>query len=70
MSDSHRQTCFISAAAMADRLGVKASAVRRGARRGDIPKLVLPSGRFVFDPVAVIASLKRREGRAAEVQRG
>jgi predicted site-specific integrase-resolvase len=46
---------------MAERLGVKASAVRRWARRGDIPKLVLPSGRFVFAPEAVIASLQTNQ---------
>jgi predicted site-specific integrase-resolvase len=65
MSDSPRQTCFISAAAMADRLGVRVGAVRRWARRGDIPKLVLPSGRFVFDPTAVIAALQRRQDGGA-----
>ena len=55
---------------MADRLGVRASAVRRWAHRGDIPKLVLPSGRFVFDPMAVIASLRRRQDGGVEVRHG
>jgi predicted site-specific integrase-resolvase len=58
MSEERSSIQFVSAAEMAERLGVKASSVRRWARRGDIPKLVLPSGRFVFDPDAVIATLQ------------
>jgi len=56
---------FVSAAELAERLGVKASAVRRWARRGDIPRLVLPNGRFVFDPDAVIVALRSNQDGAA-----
>jgi predicted site-specific integrase-resolvase len=52
---------FVTATEMAERLGVRASAVRRWARRGAIPKLVLPNGRFVFDPAAVIAAMQSRQ---------
>jgi predicted site-specific integrase-resolvase len=61
MNDERSPIQFVTAAEMAERLGVKASAVRRWARRGDIPKLVLPSGRFVFDPEAVIAALQTNQ---------
>ncbi len=46
---------------MGDLLGVKATSVRRWARLDQIPKLVLPSGRFVFDLKAVIAALRTRQ---------
>lgn len=61
MSDERSSLHFVTATEMAARLGVRASAVRRWARRGDIPRLVLPSGRFVFDPQAVIAALQDRQ---------
>jgi len=61
MNDERSSIRFVTAAEMAEQLGVKVSAVRRWARRGDIPKLVLPSGRFVFDPEAVIAALQTNQ---------
>ena len=51
---------FVSAAEMGDRLGVRSGTVRRWARLGLVPKLVLPNGRFVFDPRAVVAALQER----------
>ncbi len=65
MNGACRDKRFISAAAMADRLGVRASAVRRWAWRGLIPKLVLPNGRLVFDPARVIAELEQHQKRPA-----
>ena len=62
MSSERSTPRFVTATEMAGRLGVRAASVRRWARRGEIPKLVLPSGRFVFDPVAVIASLRAGQG--------
>jgi len=53
---------FLNASEMGDLLGVRAANVRRWARLGQIPKLVLPGGRFVFDPEAVIATLRKLEG--------
>lgn len=50
---------FVDAAEMGDRLAVRSSSVRRWARQGLIPALVLPNGRFVFDPNAVVAALGR-----------
>ena len=44
---------------MADLLGVKARQVRRWAHEGKIPKLILPGGRFVFNPKTVIEALDR-----------
>ena len=61
MSNERSSIQFVNATEMAGQLGVKASAVRRWARRGDIPKLVLPNGRFVFDPAAVVASLRAHQ---------
>jgi predicted site-specific integrase-resolvase len=55
---------FVSAKDMADLLGVKARNVRRWARDGRIPKLVLPSGRFVFNPEAVVRALQVRNEAA------
>jgi excisionase family DNA binding protein len=50
---------FVKAGAMADLLGVKARQVRRWAHEGKIPKLILPGGRFVFNPKTVIEALDR-----------
>jgi excisionase family DNA binding protein len=61
MKDERSSIQFVPPTEMAERLGVKASAVRRWTRRGDIPKLVLPGGRFVFDPDAVIAALQSNQ---------
>ena len=61
MNQERSSIHFVTAADMAERLGVKASAVRRWARRGDIPMLSLPNGRFVFDPEAVIATLQTNQ---------
>ena len=55
---------FINADDMGDILGVRAANVRRWARDGLIPKLVLPGGRFAFDPKAVIAALHKQQGAA------
>ena len=55
---------FINAAEMGDILGVRPANVRRWARDGLIPKLVLPGGRFAFDPKAVIAALHKQQGGA------
>jgi len=52
------QVKFINAGEIGDLLGVKAEHVRRWARQGKIPKLILPNGKFVFDPNAVIDELK------------
>ena len=52
---------FVNASEMGDLLGVRAVIVRRWARLGHIPKLVLPNARFVFDPEAVIAALRKQE---------
>ena len=52
---------FVNAAEMGDILGVRAISVRRWAHEGLIPKLDLPSGRFVFDPKAVIAALRKQQ---------
>ena len=51
---------FVDATTMGDLRGVKAKHVRTWARRGKIPKLILPSGRFVFDPHAVIEALRKQ----------
>jgi len=48
----------VSTSEMAAMLGVRRGSVRRWASRGLIPKVVLPSGRFVFEPQAVIAKLR------------
>lgn len=50
---------FVRTNIMAGLLGVKVRNVRQWARQGRIPKLVLPSGRFVFDPQAVVEALRR-----------
>ncbi len=52
---------FLNASEMGDLLGVRAANVRRWARLGQIPKLILPGGRFVFDPEAVIDVLRKQE---------
>jgi len=57
---------FVTAKDMADLLGVKARNVRRWAREERIPKLVLPSGRFVFNPEVVVRALQVRN-KAGEV---
>jgi len=49
---------FVNSIELGDMLGVKAKQVRKWARQGDIPKLVLPSGRFVFDPREVVEKMK------------
>lgn len=51
---------FVDAGAMGDLLGVKAKHIRIWARQSKIPKLVLPSGKFAFDPNAVIEALKAK----------
>ena len=63
--DAKFQIKFVDAGTMGDILGVMASQVRRWARRDKIPKLILPNGRFVFNPDAVIESLKANEARIA-----
>jgi len=52
---------FVSAVGLADLLGVKTRHVRLWARKGKIPKLVLPNGRFVFDSREVIEFLRAGE---------
>ena len=59
---SNFQIKFVDAGAMGDLLGVKAKYVRIWARQNKIPKLVLPNGRFVFNPNAVIEALKANKG--------
>ena len=66
MSEERSSIQFVSAAEMADLLGVRAAAVRRWARRGAIPRLALPSGRFAFDPDAVIAALQDNQDGGTE----
>ena len=39
-------------------LGYSSETVRAWARRGKIPKLVLPNGRFMFEPEAVIGAMR------------
>ena len=65
MANEQTSRQFVSADEIAAQLGVKAAAVRRWARRGSIPKLVLPGGRYVFDPSAVIAVLRERSATGA-----
>ena len=57
---------FVDAGAMGDILGVKAKYVRIWARQDKIPKLVLPNGRFAFNPNAVIEALKANRGNTDE----
>ena len=57
--ETESQTRFVTPAEMGDLIGAGAASIRRWARQGLIPKLVLPSGRFVFDPEAVIAALRK-----------
>ena len=52
------KTQFVNASEMADILSVTAECIRRWARRGLIPRLDLPSGRYAFDPGAVITHLQ------------
>ncbi|MFH1613849.1 MAG: hypothetical protein ABIG61_02030 [Planctomycetota bacterium] len=56
------QIKFVDAGAMGDLLGVKAKYIRIWARQDKIPKLVLPNGRFVFEPNAVIEALRGSGG--------
>ena len=63
MNELPHEIRYLCAAAIADLLGVRAGAVRRWAKQGQIPHLVLPGGRRVFDPVEVIAALKLRQGQ-------
>jgi predicted site-specific integrase-resolvase len=56
------QIKFVDAGTMGDLLGVKAKHVRIWARQDKIPKLVLPNGRFAFNPNAVIETLKASKG--------
>jgi predicted site-specific integrase-resolvase len=51
---------FVSPIEMANMLGVKTRQVTRWAREGRIPKLSLPSGRFVFDPEVVVKTLREQ----------
>ncbi len=60
---------FVNAAEMGDRLGVRSCSIRRWARQGLIPALVLPNGRLVFDPDAVVAALRRRGAMSSEEAR-
>ena len=48
---------YVSPGEMADMIGVKSRQLIRWAREKYIPKLVLPNGRFVFNPDAVIEAL-------------
>jgi len=55
------QIRFVDAAAMADMLDVKAKSVRIWAKQGKIPKIILPNGRFAFNPQAVFETLSKQE---------
>lgn len=60
------QIKFVDAGTMGDLLGVKAKHVRIWARQDKIPKLVLPNGRFAFNPNAVIEALRATKGATDE----
>ena len=60
MEDHHNST-LVNAYELAEILRVRAATVRRWAREGSIPKLVLPGGRFVFEPTAVMDALRSSE---------
>jgi len=66
MSGEEVPTQFVTAELMAETLGVKTASVRRWARRGSIPKLILPGGRYAFDPVAVITALRKGSASGGE----
>jgi predicted site-specific integrase-resolvase len=54
---------FVRPDEMADLIGVKSKQMVRWARLNYIPKLVLPNGRFVFNPEAVIQALRIQSER-------
>ena len=60
---------FVDAAEMGDRLGVRSCSIRRWVRQGLVPALILPNGRPVFDPDAVVAALRRRGAMGSEKAR-
>jgi predicted site-specific integrase-resolvase len=61
--DNQTRLNFVRTNVIAGLLGVKVRNVRQWARQGKIPKLVLPSGRFVFDPQAVVEALRTQTGQ-------
>ncbi|HEW78609.1 MAG TPA: excisionase [Phycisphaerales bacterium] len=60
MKDDSQKSQYVNAATIGDLFGVNSSTIRRWARDGQIPKVILPSGRFVFNPKAVLLALKKR----------
>ena len=59
MDTETRELALVSARRIGRALGVSAGTIRSWARRGWIPYLTLPSGRFVFDPDQVMESIRR-----------
>ena len=50
---------IVDAGEIGDLLGVRAETIRRWAKKDKIPKIVLPNGRSVFEPPAVISALRQ-----------
>ena len=62
MSNENTKHHYLNAGEIGDVLGVRATTICRVAKQGHIPKLILPNGRFLFDPDAVIDALRKTNG--------
>ena len=56
---------LLTPAEVGERLGVSDETIRRWAKSGALPSILLPSGRYVFRPDDIAAILVPRPGHSA-----